>query len=111
MHSATRAATPLGLFLLLTLAGTCEKDGPPAQAGGGTPIPGNPASGLTERPSNATCVAPARPTSIAKLELERVFPTLSFNSTTGLGQPPGERRRWWLAQQPGRVLLVDARGA
>jgi uncharacterized repeat protein (TIGR03806 family) len=77
-------------------------------SGGGGPLPDDPTSGLTERPTNETCVAPARPTSVASIELERVFPKLLLHSTTGLEQAPGDGSRWWASQQPGRIVVFDA---
>ena len=107
-----------GIVLLVALAGACDDGGAGTQPGGGSGNgsgggsgegnkPDDPASGLTERPRNETCVAPARPTSVASIELERVFPKLLLHSTTGLEQAPGDGSRWWASQQPGRIVFFD----
>jgi uncharacterized repeat protein (TIGR03806 family) len=63
--------------------------------------------GLDERPSNMTCVAPARPVSDVSIALTHVFAGLSFDSPIAMRQLPGDASRWYLAQQTGEVLVFD----
>jgi uncharacterized repeat protein (TIGR03806 family) len=65
--------------------------------------PANAVSGLDSRPLNTTCVAPARPTAGAGLQLVRAFANLSFSSPVGLYQAPRDTSRWFVVQQGGAI--------
>src|SRR5262245_1300479 len=52
------------------------------------PPPPGPASGLDARPSNPTCIAPARATGDATISTERVFPNLQFKDAAGASRNP-----------------------
>jgi uncharacterized repeat protein (TIGR03806 family) len=65
--------------------------------------PANAVSGLDSRPLNTTCVAPARPTAGAGLQLVRAFANLSFSSPVGLYQAPRDTSRWFVLQQGGAI--------
>jgi uncharacterized repeat protein (TIGR03806 family) len=56
-------------------------------------------SGLDARPSNTSCVAPARPQAGTGVQLARVFPNLSFNLPVGMYQPTGDSSRWYVIEQ------------
>jgi len=56
-------------------------------------------SGLDSRPSNTSCVAPARPQAGTGVQLARVFPNLSFNLPVGMFQPSGDSSRWYVIEQ------------
>jgi uncharacterized repeat protein (TIGR03806 family) len=56
-------------------------------------------SGLDARPSNTSCVAPARPQAGTGVQLARVFPNLSFNLPVGMYQPSGDSSRWYVIEQ------------
>jgi len=56
-------------------------------------------SGLDARPSNTSCVAPARPQAGTGVQLARVFPNLSFNLPVGMYQAPGDSSRWYVIEQ------------
>ncbi|MDR7091095.1 PQQ-dependent sugar dehydrogenase [Cellvibrio fibrivorans] len=64
-------------------------------------------SGLSARPQNATCIAPApvnsgTPTSIS---WQAVFPSLpNISNATNLLQAPGDNNYWYATRQPGRVV-------
>jgi uncharacterized repeat protein (TIGR03806 family) len=60
-------------------------------------------SGLDARPSNTTCVAPARPQPASGLQFVRVFPALTFSSPVGMVQPRNDASRWFVVEQGGRI--------
>jgi uncharacterized repeat protein (TIGR03806 family) len=64
-----------------------------------------PLSGLDARPSNPTCVAPARPTAAATVTTLRVFPGLTFSSPVLMLQAPGDASRWFVVEQDGTVRV------
>ena len=66
----------------------------------GTP----PVVGLDSRPSNTTCVAPARPTGLASVAVQNAFAsTPAFQMPTKLVQPPGDPTRWLVLEKGGRI--------
>jgi uncharacterized repeat protein (TIGR03806 family) len=71
-----------------------------------TPV-ASPLGGLDARPSNATCLAPARPQAAAAVQVNRVFPNLSFTSPVGLLQAPADATRWFVVEQGGRVRVFS----
>ena len=67
-------------------------------------IPAVPAPyGLDSRPSNTTCLAPARPIANTKVQISRVYPNLSFPNLTDLAQAPGDNSTWYVVQKNGLV--------
>jgi len=60
--------------------------------------------GLDARPSNKTCVAPARPPLPAPVQLQRVFNALTLNQPMVLTQIPGDGSRFFVAQRGGTVV-------
>ena len=88
-----------------------------AACGGGGNSSGSaaaPAStvGLDARPSNTTCVAPARPQAgTGALQAARVFPNLSFNLPVGLYQAPGDSSRWFVIEQQSGLVKTFANDA
>ena len=61
-------------------------------------------TGLDARPSNTTCLAPARPTPSAGLDRTDVFPGLpSFSFPVKALQAPGDTSRWFVVEQSGKV--------
>jgi uncharacterized repeat protein (TIGR03806 family) len=70
--------------------------------------------GLDSRPSNTTCIAPARATGSAILATERVFPNLRFRDAAGVSrnpllmiQAPRDRSRWFVVERFGAVKVFD----
>jgi uncharacterized repeat protein (TIGR03806 family) len=59
--------------------------------------------GYDRRPANATCLAPARPTTGAAVKLTDAFPGASFTNPLYAVQPPGEPSRWYVIEQRGVV--------
>ncbi|MFT3912963.1 MAG: PQQ-dependent sugar dehydrogenase [Anaeromyxobacteraceae bacterium] len=59
--------------------------------------------GLDGRPANPTCIAPARPSAGAGVQLARVFPNLQFSSPIAMLQAPGDTSRWFVVEQGGTV--------
>ena len=67
---------------------------------------GGPLPGLSQRPTNVTCVAPDRPSGIANVELEDSFPTApAFSAPTKSLQVPGDGSRWFVLEKGGRVRV------
>lgn len=86
-------------MLVLPLVLACAtRDGVPLEADDGT--------GLTARPVNPSCLAPARPASGATVALERAFPALDFAAPLAMAQPPGGGR-WFVAEQGGVLWSFD----
>ena len=93
------------------LAGCGGSSGGPPPAGPEPPAPPPPTEppggGLDARPVNTTCVAPARPSGLGAIELERAFPALSFEQPLYLLQAPGDDARWFVLEKTGRVRVFD----
>ena len=73
--------------------------------GSSTPPPASAGSGLDQRPSNLSCVAPARVTGNSNLSLERAFPNLTFLKPVAMLQAPGDHSRWFVIEQNGIVRV------
>src|SRR5688572_10525891 len=73
--------------------------------GGSNPPPVSAASGLDQRPSNLSCVAPARVTGNSTLSLQRAFPNLTFLEPVAMLQAPGDNSRWFVIEQNGIVRV------
>jgi uncharacterized repeat protein (TIGR03806 family) len=97
---SSRANTGLA-FLILSLA-ACGggSDAPPPNGPPNNPPPAN--SGLDARPSNTSCVAPARPQGGVSLATSR-FTNLTFSRPLSLQQPPNDSSRWFVIQQEGVI--------
>ena len=82
---------------------------PPEEPPPETPPPGEspPQGGLDERPTNLSCLAPDRPTSDPGVQLERVYPALSFQQPLGMLQAPNDASRWFVLEKTGRVRVFD----
>ncbi len=107
---------PTLLFILLIILTGCGGSGgsdrgngssSPATSSASSSAPDPDISGLDERPVNDTCRAGPAPGREATVELERVFPSLSFNRPVALLQAPGDGSRWYLVEQTGRVRAFD----
>jgi uncharacterized repeat protein (TIGR03806 family) len=103
-----RSCAKIGLASIL-LASLVACGGGGAASSPTNPPPPNPPpqspppnSGLDARPSNTTCVAPARPSGGVTLATER-FTNLSFSSPLSLQQAPNDSSRWFVIQQDGII--------
>ncbi len=91
------AAIAASLALLSCGSGGSGDDDPP---------PPPPGSGLDQRPSNTTCVAPARGTGSSTLSVQRVFPSLpAFAEPVQMLQAPGDNARWFVVEKPGVIRV------
>jgi uncharacterized repeat protein (TIGR03806 family) len=62
--------------------------------------------GLDKRPSNPSCVAPARPMDAAPgFKLQRVFPNLTFTLPVKMVKAPNDPAHWYLVQKTGQVIV------
>ena len=100
-----RARLPLYVALMLLGCGGGGGDANPP------PPPPPPDSGLDLRPSNTTCVAPARGTGLSTLSTPRAFPNLTFSSPVAMLQAPGDASRWFVLEQAGLVRAFDNNAA
>jgi uncharacterized repeat protein (TIGR03806 family) len=115
----------LSLALLITgCGGGNDGDGqavqepPPGSPGPpNPPQPQPPAStaGLDARPSNTTCIAPARATGGATIGTQRVFPNLTFRDPSTrvtrnpllMIQAPRDSSRWFVVERFGAVRVFE----
>jgi len=65
-------------------------------------------SGLDARPSNTTCLAPARDAGSSDIVVSRLFPSLAFASPVGAVQAPGDDDRWFVVERAGRIRTFTA---
>jgi uncharacterized repeat protein (TIGR03806 family) len=106
VHRAGPSVLAVAVLLLLEACHSSSDDD-------GTPPPPPPPSGATvgldARPSNLSCVAPAKTPAGggASIQLERVFPSLTFNQPLALLQAPGDDSRWFVVQKGGAVRVFQ----
>jgi uncharacterized repeat protein (TIGR03806 family) len=87
-------------------AGNASTDSNIASA---TTTSGAPPVGMTQRPGNTSCIAPARPGSgggTFSLGVQRAFPNLTFgngNGVSGAFQAPGDNTRWFVTELDGHI--------
>jgi uncharacterized repeat protein (TIGR03806 family) len=82
-------------------ASTAQNPPPPA------PPPG-PTTGLDARPSNATCIAPARGPAAGAVDIADAFPGLpSFSAPTKVLVEPVADPRWFVLQKGGLLRVFD----
>lgn len=105
----------------------CDSDDDTQAARAPTPDDGGPAGeetspperatfGLDVRPSNTTCLAPARPASAAPVALQRVFANVAIAPDADaiqkgpivMAQPPGDKTRWLLARRHGVIVTFPS---
>lgn len=73
--------------------------------------PQGPVVGLDARPSNTTCVAPAKTSNNAgaTIALQPVFPNLTFSQPLALLQAPGDSTRWFVLEKENSAAPGTAR--
>lgn len=71
-------------------------------AGDTAPMPSD--FGIDTRPSNPTCVAPARPPSGVAVTWPRVFANAALSTPMMMRQIPGDPSRWFVAQRGGEIV-------
>jgi len=99
-----RSGVAIVVLAQLASCGGGSNNAPSVPAPPPTP-PADTTSGLTNRPNNATCLAPERPSSAVSLSLARVFPALTFSTPVGMFQAPQDTTRWYVIEQGGRVRV------
>ena len=98
-----RGAVLLLLAAVLTGCGGSSNGG-----GNGNPPPPPPGGGLDARPSNATCVAPARGTAGAQVDVEDAFPNLpAMAGPTKMLVEPVANPRWFVLRKAGQLMVFD----
>lgn len=86
----------------LLLLEACHSSGDDNQA---QPPPGV-TVGLDARPSNLSCVAPAKTAPAGtSVQLQRVFPNLTFSAPVAMLQAPGDASRWYVVEKGGTVRV------
>jgi uncharacterized repeat protein (TIGR03806 family) len=89
--------------MVLAAAG-CRSSSSGGGSTGNPPNPPNPSSGLDQRPSNLTCLAPALNSGGGgTIALAPVFASLAFSEPLAMLQAPGDSSRWFVLQKTGRV--------
>jgi uncharacterized repeat protein (TIGR03806 family) len=75
------------------------------------PPPGTPIAGLDARPSNTSCVAPAKASANAgvTIAVTRAFPSLTFNQPLLMLQAPGDDSRWFVLEKTGANSVARVR--
>lgn len=81
-------------------------------SGGSIPEPVATKFGLDQRPQNTSCVARDRPLPTASgsqgVTLVRQWPGLTFTQPIYLTQAPGDRSKWYVVQQGGKVRVFPS---
>ncbi|NIV17376.1 MAG: hypothetical protein GWN47_02970 [Woeseiaceae bacterium] len=103
------AMLKIGWVLLAALmvsacgGGSNSNQGPPP----GPPLPA-PTTGLDARPSNTTCVAPARAPAAGAVDIADAFPGLpGLNQPTKVLVEPVADPRWFVLQKTGQLRVFD----
>jgi uncharacterized repeat protein (TIGR03806 family) len=65
---------------------------------------------MAQPPYYGNCTAPARPPSSVALQLTDAFPGRTFSAPVGIAQAPGDAAHFFVWEQGGHVLRVDATG-
>ena len=109
--TASRSGPCLVIASLLLLEACHSSDDDDNQT---PPPPPPPPPGLTvgldARPSNLSCVAPAKTVAGGTaIQLQRAFPNLTFNQPVAMLQAPGDDSRWFVLEKGG-ALRVFPRG-
>ena len=106
-HSRLRRGLAIAIVTLVASCGGGGGGGSqPAPPAPPPPPPPPPSSGLDARPSNASCVAPERPTGSSTLGTQRAFPNLRFNNQPiRMVQVKGDSSRWFVAERLGTVRV------
>ncbi|MGD8341791.1 MAG: PQQ-dependent sugar dehydrogenase, partial [Gammaproteobacteria bacterium] len=86
----------------------CGSSSSPAPSISTQPPPEPVLSGLDARPSNLTCIAPARQAASLDVELAREYASLDFSQPLAMLQAPGDSSRWFVLEKTGRVRVFDA---
>jgi uncharacterized repeat protein (TIGR03806 family) len=95
------------LLLAVVLAG-CGGSSNNNGGNGNPPPPPPPGGGLDARPSNTTCVAPARGTAGAQLDVEDAFPNLPvISGPTKMLVEPVANTRWFVLRKSGQLMVFD----
>lgn len=119
----SRHAAGMLLSLAFLIAG-CDGGGdssgeaaeePPPPTSPNPPAQPEPTVGLDARPSNKTCIAPARATGSVSIGTQRVFPNLTFRDPATrvsrnpllMLQAPGDRSRWFVVERFGAVRVFE----
>jgi uncharacterized repeat protein (TIGR03806 family) len=85
---------------------------PPPPSPSPPPPPPSPTVGLDQRPSNTTCLAPARATGTLTIGVQRVFANLpAFSQPVAILQAPDDDTRWFVVQQGGVVRVFENNAA
>jgi uncharacterized repeat protein (TIGR03806 family) len=103
-----------GAFVLLlgVLLAGCGGGSNHGGGNGNPPPPPPPNGGLDARPSNATCVAPARGTAGAQIDLVDAFPNLpAIGGPTKMLVEPVANPRWFVLRKSGQLMVFDPANA
>lgn len=105
MHGFRRLFFSASLAVVLTGCNGSSDNPAPAAPPAPSPPPPPAALGLDARPSNASCIAPARSVASAAVATERHFAALAFSQPLGMLQAPDDSSRWFVLQKTGQVRV------
>jgi uncharacterized repeat protein (TIGR03806 family) len=98
-NGLSSACVVIASLLLLEACHSSDDDENP-------PAPPGVTVGLDSRPSNLTCVAPAKATTgSTSIQLQRVFANVVLSQPLAMLQAPGDDSRWYVAQKGGTVRV------
>lgn len=99
------------LNLLLIVSATIAVIGVSCSSEPGSISPGSSPSSTPQSGSSARQTPPSTsgPSSLSKMRLQRVFPNLSFELTTGIYEPLDGTERLFVLEQKGRIMVFENR--
>jgi uncharacterized repeat protein (TIGR03806 family) len=102
----TRAGPSLLVVASLVMLEACHSSSDDDNPVPPPPPPPGAVVGLDARPSNLTCVAPAKTApGGTSIQLQPVFSSLAFNQPLAMLQAPGDDSRWFVVQKGGTVRV------
>jgi uncharacterized repeat protein (TIGR03806 family) len=102
----TRAGPSLLVVASLVMLEACHSSSDDDNPTPPPPPPPGAVQGLDARPSNLTCVAPAKTApGGTSIQLQPVFSSLAFNQPLAMLQAPGDDSRWFVVQKGGTVRV------
>jgi uncharacterized repeat protein (TIGR03806 family) len=102
---ANRAGPASIVIASLVLLDACHSSHDDATPPPPPPPPG-PTVGLDARPSNLSCVAPAKTAATGTaIQLQRVFSNVTLAEPVAMLQAPGDASRWYVVQKGGTVRV------
>jgi uncharacterized repeat protein (TIGR03806 family) len=104
--AANRAGPSSLVVAALVLLEACHSSSSDDGGAQNPPPPPGVAVGLDARPSNTTCLAPAKtPAGGTSIQVQRVFQSVALDQPLAMLQAPGDDSRWFLVEKGGTVRV------